>query len=52
MIRKNGSLHRGMQITACQMLDATVAICMLVPTPEKIVNVHLGRSTLQMTNFR
>jgi len=30
MMRKNGSLHRGIQITACQMLNATVIIYMFL----------------------
>ena len=33
-------------------LSSAKVICMLVPAPGKIINVHLGCSTLLMTNFR
>jgi len=33
-------------------LSSVGVICMLVPAPGKIVNVHLGCSTLRMTDFR
>jgi len=39
MIRKNGSLHRGMQITACQMLNVTVVI---------YISPHLRRSSMSI----